>query len=35
MDTIFTEGGRMVKMEVDYTETVNEKLPQCEKLAQV
>ena len=34
-DTIFSESGRLVKMEVDYTETVNEKIPICEKLAKV
>ena len=34
-DEIFTEGGKLVKMEVDYSGTVTEKLPVCEKLAKV
>lgn len=32
-DQIFSESGRLVKMEVDYSETCNEKLPLCEKMA--
>lgn len=32
-DTLFSDSGRLVKMEVDYCETVNEKLPVCEQLA--
>jgi 26S proteasome regulatory subunit N5 len=32
-EDIFTEGGRLVKMEVDYSATVDEKMPLCEKLA--
>lgn len=34
-EEIFTESGKIVKMEVDYNETVTEKLPICEKLAKV
>lgn len=34
-DEVFTEGGRLVKMEVDYSAAVDEKLPTCEKLAKV
>uniref|UniRef100_A0A131Z0W6 26S proteasome regulatory subunit N5 n=3 Tax=Rhipicephalus TaxID=426455 RepID=A0A131Z0W6_RHIAP len=29
----FTDGGRLVKMEVDYSKTCDEKIPQCEALA--
>jgi 26S proteasome regulatory subunit N5 len=32
-DEIFTEGGRLLKMEVDYSGTVDEKIPVCEALA--
>lgn len=28
------EGGRIVKMEVDYCGTCDEKIPQCKKIAQ-
>lgn len=28
------EGGRIVKMEVDYSVTCDEKIPECKKLAQ-
>jgi len=28
----FTEGGRLIKMEVDYSSTCDEKIPQCEQL---
>ncbi|KAL1483016.1 hypothetical protein MTO96_033423 [Rhipicephalus appendiculatus] len=31
----FTDGGRLVKMEVDYSKTCDEKIPQCEALAKV
>lgn len=34
-EDVFTEGGRLVKMEVDYSATVDAKLPVCEKLAKV
>ena len=34
-DDIFTDGGKLIKMEVDYSATVTEKLPICEKLAKV
>lgn len=34
-DEIFTDSGKLLKMEVDYSETVTEKLPICEKLAKV
>ena len=27
--------GKLVKMEVDYSSTVDEKVPECEKLAKV
>ncbi|XP_064478635.1 26S proteasome non-ATPase regulatory subunit 12-like isoform X2 [Ornithodoros turicata] len=30
---VFTDAGRLVKMEVDYSSTVDEKVPQCEELA--
>lgn len=30
---LFVDGGKIVKMEVDYSETVTEKLPICQKLA--
>lgn len=32
-DDLFVDGGKIVKMEVDYSSTVTEKLPICEKLA--
>ena len=32
---LFTDGGKIVKMEVDYSETVTEKLPICEQLTKV
>jgi len=32
-EDIFTEGGKLLKMEVDYSAAVDEKLPVCEKLA--
>lgn len=31
----FTDSGRILKMEVDYSGTVDEKLPKCEQLAKV
>ena len=34
-EEIFTETGRLVKMEVDYSSTVDDKLPECEKMAKV
>lgn len=34
-EEVFTEGGRLLKMEVDYSGTVDEKIPACEKLAKV
>lgn len=34
-DELFIDGGKIVKMEVDYSDTVTEKLPVCEKLAKV
>lgn len=34
-EEVFTEGGRLLKMEVDYSATVDEKVPVCEKLAKV
>lgn len=34
-DDLFVDGGKIVKMEVDYSSTVTEKLPICEKLAKV
>jgi 26S proteasome regulatory subunit N5 len=33
MADILTEAGRIVKMEVDYATTCDEKIPECEKLA--
>lgn len=33
MDNITTESGKIVKMEVDYTSTCDEKIPECKKLA--
>jgi 26S proteasome regulatory subunit N5 len=33
MADILTEAGRIVKMEVDYASTCDEKIPECEKLA--
>ena len=29
------DDGKLVKMEVDYSSTVDEKVPECEKLAKV
>lgn len=34
MDTIQTDTGKIIKMEVDYTSTCDEKIPECKKLAQ-
>lgn len=34
-DDLFVDNGKIVKMEVDYSSTVTEKLPVCEKLAKV
>lgn len=34
-EEVFTEGGRLLKMEVDYSATVDEKVPVCEQLAKV
>lgn len=34
-EQIFNEQGRIVKMEVDYTSTVDDKIPVCERLAKV
>jgi 26S proteasome regulatory subunit N5 len=34
-DSEYTDSGRLLKMEVDYSGTVDEKIPVCEKLAQV
>jgi hypothetical protein len=31
----FTDSGRLLKMEVDYSSTVDQKIPICEKLAKV
>lgn len=33
MDAIATDSGKIVKMEVDYTSTCDEKIPECKKLA--
>lgn len=33
MESIATDSGKIVKMEVDYTSTCDEKIPECEKLA--
>lgn len=33
MESIATEGGRLVKMEVDYSTTCDDKIPAAEKLA--
>ncbi|GFT36693.1 hypothetical protein TNCV_2980561 [Trichonephila clavipes] len=30
----FTDSGRILKMEVDYSETVDEKIPVCQKLCE-
>ena len=35
MADTFTDSGRLLKMEVDYSATVDEKIPICEKLAKV
>lgn len=34
-DTLFSDSGKLIKMEVDYSSTVDEKIPICEKLAEV
>jgi len=34
MDTIVTDGDRIVKMEVDYSETCDTKIPEAEKMAE-
>lgn len=34
-DMTYSESGRLLKMEVDYSATVDEKLPVCEKLTSV
>lgn len=33
MESIATESGKIVKMEVDYSSTCDEKIPECKKLA--
>ncbi|KPM10519.1 26S proteasome non-ATPase regulatory subunit 12-like protein [Sarcoptes scabiei] len=33
-DTLFSDSGKLIKMEVDYSSTVDEKIPICEKLAE-
>jgi len=33
MADILVESGRIIKMEVDYSSTCDEKIPECEKLA--
>lgn len=33
MESIATDSGKIVKMEVDYTSTCDEKIPECKKLA--
>ncbi|KAF7281513.1 hypothetical protein GWI33_004593 [Rhynchophorus ferrugineus] len=33
MESIATDSGKIVKMEVDYSSTCDEKIPECEKLA--
>lgn len=33
LDTVVTDGGRLVKMEVDYSDSCDEKIPQAQKLA--
>ena len=32
-DNLTTEGGRIIKMEVDYSSTCDEKIPECQKMA--
>lgn len=32
-DSLTTETGRIIKMEVDYSSTCDEKIPECQKLA--
>lgn len=32
---VFTDSGKLLKMEVDYSATVDEKIPICQKQAQV
>lgn len=34
MESIATDSGKIVKMEVDYSSTCDEKIPECKKLAQ-
>ena len=31
----FTDSGKLLKMEVDYSDTVDEKIPQCQQMARV
>ena len=31
----FTDSGKLLKMEVDYSATVDEKLPQCKQMGRV
>lgn len=33
MDSIQTDSGKIIKMEVDYSSTCDEKIPECKKLA--
>lgn len=35
MDTLYTDSGKIMKMEVDYSSTVEEKIPVCEELTKV
>ena len=32
-DNVATDSGRIVKMEVDYSSTCDEKIPECQKMA--
>lgn len=33
-DSAHTEGGRIIKMEVDYSNNCDTKIPECKKMAQ-
>lgn len=33
MDSLATDSGKIVKMEVDYSSTCDEKIPECQKLS--
>merc|ERR1712198_257214 len=33
LDTVVTDGGRLVKMEVDYSDSCDKKIPQAQKMA--